>query len=1020
MKELKIKKQFLFWGLATLVIIFFGAFLFTVSFRKNAHAEVVVRNLKENYVVGEVLNMPRGTGLRKGQKEYAVYNSYLIRPDGVAYSKDSYSLDVVGEYELVLDAISRNERITERKFFKVNNPFYILQGEGSYAKYGELNAQFKKDGQEQGLIAYVSEGGSITFAEPIDVSGEKEIDIITYSLMITDAEVEFLTVTLTDCYDSSVGLEWTFKTAELRTRWHEQAEEYRPWFDGYMNAGPKGVGKVGLRKDVSGSYTIDGTSYRIDANGTGVQPNRVKYNGSYNNCTLSLKFLDNGKIQMYASTPEGQNIPQLVTEINNDKLHSKTFPGFKTGEALLTISPSGLKNGLEFAEIQIGKLMNNTAEYFNEFKGDEVNAYYDEIKPTIELDLDDSDNKIVAGALTNIPKAKAKDASGLKSEIRSEVFANYNSSLQYNVPIKDGKFTVNSLGSYTIVYFVSDIFGNETKKEFVVDAVEKSDKGISISVDEFNDAPVGSEVKLDDYTLNSKSINNDVKISITTPSNQVEEVFDSYLIKEIGEYKVAYEFKNDFYEGKYDYTFNSVVSDKVIFDKSYINVPNYFIEGGTYSFEDISAYKYNNSGKENLLPLGYISYDGGNFESVDKAEFTIKAGVDKAKLRLQVGDSYIESSEVKVVSVKDGNGKLDLGKFFVGDFNGVADTGCVTYSTANNLSASAEFLNPLTSSDFVFEFEIQNNTKIDEFEFVFTDYYNKNNVTKFSLKSVNGEPKAYSLGGVDYLLSKEWVGGKIEIRCENLNSLRLNNASVSLEKPLPKYANLSINVKGISSGFEFKLYTLCNQTFRKIQYDDTAPLLFVESVNPIMDIGSVIYTDTPIVTDILSPNSFKNCTLSVGILNVEGNYEIYKDENGKPFKDLDCRNRHEIVLSKYGTYTITYKYVDGDGNEGSVARTINVIDLIPPTIRFVNQPNGVERVAVNTDVNIPEIVVSDNLTKMEDLKVQIIVMDENSRCVFTAQGKTFKLSKGGFYDVRIRCSDEIGNFSSISYKIFAE
>lgn len=971
-------------------------------------ATISFNEIETVYSLGDKLEVPSSAFVKYNDVLYSAEKCYLVRPDGGALSGREFSLDKVGEYTLVLEATADGKKISAQKTFKVLKEYYTVSNDSSAVYYGELNDTYKRKGMNTGVVAELTEGATLTISEPLNVYAAKKVDLFTFNLVRMDTAVNYLSIRLTDCYNPDIEIDIQY--------WK------RYYMETYMKAGPKGGGLVGLSSNDNGQYSIGGNNYSRGIFGTGTRGNRPM-NGNYNNITLSFENLEDGKIRIWSNTPEHESNPngddRLITEINNDKLYNTVFPGFTTGEVILSITATGFNN-VKTARVEIGNIQGRKNEELDKF-----GVYNDTVAPDIKVSASETDNKILAGVEAKVPEAIAYDASGIKGDVDYTVWYNYNDpNSKKAVTVKDGKFLAKQMGTYTVEYRATDVYGNVGTKLFDLVAFKEATEGISLALNNKpTEAEVGSSVNLSDYSVNSVCKDYNVKVLVTTPSGQTTDITSSaqsYNLEEVGDYKVKYLYFDVYYDGEYEFTLKSVASDKPVFEKRSISVPEYFIEGASYSVEDVKAYIYNGSKKETAELQAYVSYDGGAYTEIPSDGFNIeKAATIKLKLAVKGDENvYIESDEAKIVNVGYGTVKLDVAKYFVGDFSGEAKSDYTTFTSAKNGDASMKFVNALLVSRLSFSFSIGTGETLGGVDFILTDYYDRAKTAVISLEDGEGSANTVSVNGASSAIASSWKGKNFVVSCDG-SSVNFDGSSVGADFGFTSdMCLLTVRFRSVKKGFKFNLSALCNQPFGAQVTDDVRPMISAKLPDIVMSVGDEYVTDIPYFADVLSPSS-KKCAITVNITE-SGSSEVkhFEDITGKTVFNLPADVNYTIKFTKFGCYTFTYSFTDGSGKTGNLQQLVYVYDLIAPSIKFKNEPTSVIGVGVGKEITPLEVVVEDNVSSLEKLTFWTVVYDERGRFI-SATKCNFVLKEKGRYTVYIHCKDESGNSSSVKYEVYA-
>ena len=992
--------------LAICAAVFAAASLYRPSSAKAA--TISFAELKEEYSAGDKLQIPDSAAIEYNDELLTVDKCYLVRPDGSALSGKSYNLDLIGEYTLVMESSSKGQKITARKAFKVLKDYYSLSDDVSTVSYGELNATYKRKGMNTGVIAELTEGATLTIAEPINVYAEKKVDLLTFNLARMDNAVNYISIRIVDCYNPDIEIDLQY--------WKRFDSET------YLKAGPKGAGLLGLVASDNGQYAIGGGTYSRGIFGSNTRSNR-SVNGTYNNLTISFENTDDGKIRIWSNVPEHESNPngddRLITEINNDKLYSSVFPGFTTGEVNVSITATGFNN-VKTARVEIGSIDGRKNEQLNTF-----GSYIDTVAPDIKLGSSD-DTKIVAGTETKVPEAVAYDASGLNGGVDYTVWYNYSDpGSRKIIAVKDGKFTAKELGTYTVECRAEDVYGNKTVKTVDLLAVKRAAEGISLSMTkEITEAKIGSSVDLTGYVVNSLCKTYTVEIFVTAPSGKVTDVTKTardFGVDETGTYKAKYVYSDAFYSGEYLSEFESVSGGDAVFEKKSIPVPEYFIAGATYSVEDIKAYYYEGATKKSAELVAYVSYDGGAYKQISAEGFVVeKASSLKLKLAVKSNETiFVESGEAAIADVGYNTTDLDVAKYFVGDLTGKAVTGYTLFTSSKNGDASMKFVNPLLASRFSVSYEIANEETLAGMDIVLTDYYDRSNSAVISLTDGETDAKGVFVNGAFSALPTSWKGSAYVVSYDGEN-LNFDGSPVGADFGFTSDLCLfEIRFRTVTKGFKFKLSALCNQPFGARKTDDVNPLVSAALPDAVMPVNAEYTTDIPCFADVLSPSSRTNAVITVTFTKFgESGVTRFTDVTGKTMSNLPANQNYVVKFTEFGRYVFTYSYTDGAGRRGSLQRLVYVYDLVAPVISFKNKPTSAVSVKVGAEITPLEVIAEDNLTKTENLTLWTVVYDERGRFISATQG-SFVLKEKGRYTVYIHCKDESGNSASVNYEVYA-
>ncbi len=959
----------------------------------NADEPTTNVTLKTSYDFGETLKVPSNVKITCGEKTYDA-TSYVVYPNGDIHKGNAYALTSYGEYTLVSEAATEEGTLSTKQTFSVSSDYYAVGTEKSSFSYGTLGY-----GSTKGLQLKLAEGDTFYFNDPIDIYENTWTDLVTFSILQDDTtKLKFLTFRMTDCYDSSNYIEMTFKRYDYNYENFIVASANGGRAAGFIN--PKGIDKGELE---------DPTQLKVSANGTGVDGNYYSTATGkpvYVPIRYSLDTTNRKNIKCYVTVVgyESQNV--LVAEFNNDKIFDYPFHGFKNGKVFLSVTASSLI-AVETAEVHISSVAGIGTE--KDFL--KASKYDDCLAPLIVVDAPLETADIVAGCKLQIPTAKAYDESGLQGDIDYTVWYNYGKDNAFMVKVENGEFLPESKGVYSIVYNATDVFGNVAEKVLTLNAVKVAEKGIVFDCQEQKPTEAGVETAFNAYTVDSLNGGVSVEISVAYPDGSVYTTKDTdkvFLLEQVGQYTVTYDYQDYFYTGSYSYSFTTAASSKPSFANSF-RLPKYFIKDATYTIEDVNAYFYAESGVREVETVKEVSFDGGAFENFDSKSFQV-TGNQTVQFRYSCKDASEVVCLSERISVVDVNYKTEIQKnaYFVGEgISSTIDTEKSTYTATENGDKNLDFINPVLLSSF--EFQFKSDASIGGVTLVLTDYYNRSNRLTIAL---SGEKNVSINGGSADVLANVWKGNTLSV-LYNDGTVIVGSNNVQLRTlPTFEYCLFSIELNGVQTGATFDVYKLQNQFFNDIMsMDRVAPTLSADLPEKVCSINEEITLGKAFCADVLSPSALQSCILTVE--SPDGEYL------------LDCvsasDNEYKLKLTEYGEYYVCYEYMDGAGNVGVLEHYVHVFDFVAPTIELVNYTAPVD-VVLGQELTPIEYRVSDDITAADGLIVYCLVYDEKGAWISSRnnEGTSFILREAGVYTVYLYCIDEAGNTSFVSYQVKAK
>lgn len=991
--------------LATLSV--FGLSTLSHSALEARGEEVSIGNfdIEDTYNIGDLLYVPKDATLQKDGKEAKIITSYLTYPNGTCQASSSYKLNAYGTYSLLL--IGENQ-ITYTKAFSVFQDVYSFNGNKSSIDYGALNKHFSSSGYPYGLKLSLTEGDTFTFAKPVDLLKSKYQKLLMWNVndIGKNPSVHSITVRVTDAYDPN----------NFFTITNSKGTYY---YENYISSGYNGSRSTGLTKDDSGTITIGSNNYRISSTGgTSISGNNP-VSKVYNNVSYYLDTSNPSKYRIYAENDQAMD-SVLVTEFNNSSIYSDTtFNGFKTGLAYISLTATGY-SGIETAPIEIGELAG--------LKGEELNPmdyYKDNIAPVIDVNAKEQAN-ILGGIEIKIPEAKAFDETGLKGGVKATVYYGYDSSMRKMISVRNNSFLPSEYGVYTIVYEAEDVYGNIGTERVDLFVSSFGDEGIHFTVKPLENLVAGSSVTFDNFE--AISLNNDcvVKVDVTDPSGKKETIASNtqYTLEKSGKYHLTYHYEDSFYSGEKEYEFEVLAKTTADFVNDEVNLPHYFMKGASYTINVPKAYTYDKDGPKEDSVHSLVSFDDGEYKEFDINNLEI-TGTKSVSFKFSPQSNSSDVLETKKISIIDtgyDGKKVDLTKYFVGDFQGknIVDAEgknaeFVRYQSQVDGSASMEFVNKLLLSGFNFAFKASTFQKM---KIHLLPYTGKEGI------DIELESSKVIMNGRSQVASEPWQGnGASILYSTSTNTLTIAGASFTLDNPFPDDSFfLKVEAEGLTKSDYIDVSMVGNQPFRSNSTRDRiqpmASATFPEAIARIGERGTIY---KPNVADVLTPTSEKNINMTV-IKNISGNISTVKDVNSKQELSniTDFSKNYEIEYDEYGSYVITYNILDGAGNavSGGLKGMVSVIDGEAPKI---TTELGTYKIKAGTPSSLPLIEGTDNLTSPENLEAWHLVYNEKG--VLTAQvlnGDKATIATKGTYTVYVILQDEEGNTAYGQYTLIVE
>ena len=914
-----------------------GVFLLGFDKGKSVYAaELSVGGIRTEYLYKDTVDIPKTATIIIDGEEYESDSFYVILPDGNRISSSKIMLDQCGDYSIVYEKTVENKRYEATKTFSVKKKVFELTSGSNSVEYGTLNDQFVAVGQPEGLKIGLAEGDTFVLNKPFNIYENNLEDLISFNCMQTEPVLcNFLTLRLTDCYDPSIYLDITYKRGDR-------------YYSTNIVAGTCGGTTVGLVQNEQGNVKVGNSSYEIGSEGTTVYGNNPE-NGNYSNLSYYLDTTDRSKIKIYVRVGDGTS-NALVTEINNDKAFQYSFPGFTDGNVFLSLRAQSLV-GVSEAPVQIAK--------FGDYSGKDFltdDYYNDDLKPIFQPSDFEKEYKIAVGKEVKVPEVNVKDDYGIRGLADYCVTYEKNTSNASNISIKNGKFVPEKKGAYTIDYFAYDVYGNISELSINLYAVDAED-GITAVRKLDAEISAGERYKFSDIvnidSLNESILN--IVVTIKTPKGEIieaESFSQTFVFDEVGTYSIKYTYSDIFYGGEITAEVSVVPNALPKFESDKLYTNKYYIKNAEYSLLNVKARNYTASGSEVVNTKTYVSYDEGDYIEINPKKFVVTGNstIQFKTVCVSNENVYVESDVRKIVDVgySDDNA-VEIEKYFDGSMS-VEIEDRVPLLTASSSDAHFEFINPLVFSQFGLGFEIpltsdgrkQSATSVT---ITLTDYFDADNKYEIEISGRNGRYAAV-VNGESYSLDGDWNGVKVPIKIIGGILLIGTRNIEAVNKFTSDLCFMSVKFDGVSSGFKVKVSEICNQSLTTISADSTkvsdgaAPYVYAELPDEVGSLGQEIIISKPYATDVLSPSSYENLSVTVLKSGAYGD-EPAKDVNGRELSGItDFESEIKLVLSDYGEYTIIYNYVDGRGNGKNTSllyRIVTVVDIEAPVLNLENE-----------------------------------------------------------------------------------
>lgn len=1016
--------------------------------RLTAEAEdaKIVSEIKDVYLLGESFTVGE-VQISYNEKTYSSTDGALICPNGVAYSRGTYSLDDTGEYVLKYSFKTEDGSYgVAQKNFQVQQLVYSVTSELSSFSYVEECPHYDKidnytapwetlNKDENGatdfansilpaaLTVKLAEGETFYYNTPVKLNKENVTSLVNYYTpqYIDNYVAERIIVRITDCFDKNNYIDIVNE--------YSRAIDFRTAMPGtisrYMSKGDK----LNVEYDKTNIDGVDYVSRREEDWGITLVASSPNPTVFVRDAKVGFNYENSWT---YAMSPYDEWLA-IIDTTNKDFFSDKAFKGFTSDQVFISIRGENYAKSelLEFSIMELAGVRGEDLKITN---------YYDNESPIISVDYQPTDHNgvyIVKGKEFKVFDATATDVN-LIDDINVEVFYS-SSSKPITVNCIDGKFTPDKTGEYNIVYSVKDKYGNATHQTVRLMCVETDNgQGAKLYVDRLTQAKVGEDLIIPTPIVESINGKAEATASIVDSEGKSYSVDFSkpVILEKAGEYKLIYTYGDRYYKYAYEYSFTAVQAGIVRFIDSPV-VPAYLMAGKKYSTNALNVYDF--TGSELVICEATVSvkYDDGQYQVIDVNNFTVDVKASKAKFMYSYsGVESCYSEEIPVVNVGS-TSNIDMTKYFVGNFNAEAQTDGITFSVQEHYgTVTLDYINRVVLDGFELQFKLpEKYDNYQSFNVVFTDYYNRQNSIRLKFSKVNG--------GMTFSVNDgegEFVRSKFASDTESI-SLYYNplNETFNLRGIceyafkstfVSGYCNIGFELEGVAGQSKIVLQQLLNQMLTNVSRDNVGPVVsYVSKINS-AKIGEEFVIKRAYTADVLSGVLDKDFTL------------IVTDPDGNVVKSVDdilldgtCSTDREyvILLDKVGNYSILFNAKDSSGRVTTSPGWLSLAvvgDSDGPDIK-IKSNEQLKAVSVSLGkAHVVEIDVSDNYSLNQDLVVTVNIFS-NAQGNFVYynlvnflgeewEKSEFTANQKGEYTVYVYAYDQVGNITVKSYTLIVD
>lgn len=940
----------------------------------------------------------------KGNEAYDMEVSFKY-PSGKTVNGDECLLDELGTYEVTH---TYKEQTYCQTFVVKQKHSDMFGGEGVSAKYGTLVGNNTIRGQ----LITLTNNNAIVYNKVVDLSDNAFDDSLDdksqntpflemfaqpHSVGITD--VQGIYITLTDKYDSNnyviIRVKYlSYLPHNMRIRTMASGQSWVGYDYNFM------TGAISV--DSAQSHEDGGTIVSFDCT-------QAASGHAFDEGKLRLYF-DNNSGRLYTrtwqdTTHDGTEapIPWLIRDYKttDQTLSAGDTPwkGFTTGEVYLSIYATGISDTANFLVTNID----------GEDLTDE--HYTDHVAPSISVDVDEN----------AVPYAKVgKEFKVFDYSVSDgySLVASKNVSVLHGgqeVALKDGMFTPQEVGVYTIRYTATDAFGNTTVKTIEVEAKNTISK-LAINIDgEVPDSIAFGQVinlPLASCSGGAGGTKITVKVLAVDADEEVDIVNGAFTCLKSGLYRIEYVAED--YIGntatKSSY-FDVTFSTAPVFNEEDLVLPEAFIKGEPYYFDEYIANYYNGNGAIESVKATISVEDADGVHAITDGKYIPVASDDKAIAKVIFsftanGQTLAVERNIPVLVTARGIGYLK-NFFSVSDATVDAVNDAVTFAPTGEEAMKVAFARAIMQQYLTINFKRYDVDPFTVMTVYLRDIHDANAVVKLTYRNRAG---SFTMSINDGAATKANFSttGNFAIRYDISTNRILDVLGMEVGK-ITTYLNGSA-FDGFPSGYAYMsfeadgkigLTAIANQNFNNYVRDSISPLLTINgSFSGTYIPGQTVTLPSAIAYDVIG---------NVGEITV-----VVKSADGKVVVSGNAASELSFVPQQYGTYSVVYSVTDSSGNTLTYPSSIIVVDDVKPTLTF---DGSVPTTAKSgTTFKIPGYTVSDNgdITKVV---VKKYICGPDGIMIAVGSDNTIKFGRKGEYILYYFVVDESNNTTNYAFKI---
>lgn len=613
--------------------------------------------------------------------------------------------------------------------------------------------------------------------------------------------------------------------------------------------------------------------------------------------------------------------------------------------------------------------------------------------------------------------------------LKTSVYYDKGNANESAVLVKNGQFTPTLEGEYTVVYTATDAYGNKGVAEIVYTAVN----GQALTYTQPNkltSITSGAEYTLEEIE-DAKSVSGevDVCVSVISPAGEAMDMADSFSFTPdmLGEYTVQYELSTLVYKKVFTYQVTCVNQEGMAFFYNDFILPRYFIRNALYQLDTYTAYEPIEKGFKEVETEIWASEDGGAYEKIANVGQFKTDALETVSFRYVVGERFIESQAVPVIEVGYGTEEIEYLDYFVGNYTAketTYDDFSFTFESDDysaNPEFTLDFINPVSFDNFVLEFTIpEGYANFTEMHIVLTDY---TDATRINTIKYAQTTQGFTFDVVEESTKYNTVttakipGIKHILQCDSGTKIVNNQACVQPCVPIESdKCYITIKFVGATGACRLNISKINTQMLNNSIWESNPEM--ANKYYGVRYTGDTLEILPMEFANVFNPTLAANAMVTMCL--PDGSNA--KTTDGETVFALKADQKYSVKLETSGMWTIQYVVTSATSNQGEVIAStqysVNVLDVVPPTVTFSNGITAASVIEVpkNTLYQLPGYTVTDNNTAAADIKVLMYVLDEKNH-LYTWDKTEISFQDSGRYTIIVYAVDADGNLTKASYTI---